>query len=51
MAAIWNLPVVFVCENNNYGISMSQARHQAIKDVSDRAAAYGMPASRSTATM
>ena len=43
MAAIWNLPVVFVCENNNYGISMSQARHQAIKDVSDRAAAYGMP--------
>lgn len=43
MAAIWNLPVVFVCENNNYGISMSQTRHQAIKDVSDRAAAYGMP--------
>ena len=35
--------MVFVCENNNYGISMSQARHQAIKDVSDRAAAYGMP--------
>ena len=28
MAAIWNLPVIFVCENNNYGISMSQARHQ-----------------------
>ena len=43
MAAIWNLPVIFVCENNNYGISMSQARHQAIKDVADRAAAYGMP--------
>ena len=35
--------MIFVCENNNYGISMSQARHQAIKDVADRAAAYGMP--------
>lgn len=43
MASIWKLPIIFVCENNNYGISMSQARHQAIKDVSDRAAAYNMP--------
>ncbi len=43
MASIWKLPIIFVCENNHYGISMSQARHQAIKDVSDRAAAYNMP--------
>ena len=43
MASIWKLPIVFVCENNHYGISMSQARHQAIKDVADRAAAYNMP--------
>ena len=43
MASIWKLPVVFVCENNYYGISMSQARHQAIKDVADRGAAYGIP--------
>lgn len=43
MASIWELPVVFVCENNNYGISMSQDRHQAIKDISDRAVAYGIP--------
>lgn len=43
LASIWKLPVVFVCENNNYGISMSQARHQAIKDVADRGAAYGIP--------
>lgn len=43
MAAIWKLPIIFVCENNNYGISMSQARHQAIKDVADRGAAYGIP--------
>lgn len=43
LAAVWKLPVVFVCENNNYGISMSQARHQKIKDVADRGAAYGIP--------
>lgn len=43
LAAIWRLPVVFVCENNYYGISMSQARHMAIKDIADRAVAYGVP--------
>ena len=43
LASIWNLPIVFVCENNYYGISMSQARHQAIKDIADRGAAYGIP--------
>ena len=43
MASIWKLPVVFVCENNHYGISMSQDRHQAIKDVADRGAAYNIP--------
>ncbi|MEW9124220.1 MAG: thiamine pyrophosphate-dependent dehydrogenase E1 component subunit alpha [Thermotaleaceae bacterium] len=43
LASIWKLPVVFVCENNLYGISMSQSRHQAIQDISDRAVAYNMP--------
>jgi len=43
LSSIWKLPVVFVCENNGYGISLSQARHQAIKDISDRAVAYNMP--------
>ena len=43
LAAIWKLPVIYVCENNLYGISMSQSRHQAIKDIADRAVAYGMP--------
>jgi acetoin:2,6-dichlorophenolindophenol oxidoreductase subunit alpha len=43
LSAVWKLPVVFVCENNGYGISVSQARHQAIQDVSLRASSYGMP--------
>lgn len=43
LASIWKLPVVFVCENNLYGISMHQSRHQAIQDVADRAVAYNMP--------
>ena len=43
LAALWRCPVVFVCENNLYGISVSQSRHQALKDIADRAAGYGMP--------
>ncbi len=43
MASIWKLPVVFVCENNGYGISLSQKFHQAIEDISDRAVAYNIP--------
>jgi len=43
MAAIWRLPVVFLCENNQYAMSMPVQRAMAIPRVSDRAAAYGMP--------
>jgi len=43
MASIWNLPVVFICENNQYGISLHQSKHQRVTDVSDRAVAYGIP--------
>ncbi len=43
MAALYQLPLLFVCENNGYGEYTSQANHQAIKDVADRAAGYGMP--------
>ena len=43
MAAIWKLPIVFVCENNQYGMSMNIKNAMAIDQISDRAASYGMP--------
>jgi len=43
LAAIWRLPVVMVCENNKYGMSFSTEKAFAIKHISERAAAYGMP--------
>lgn len=42
MAAIWDLPIVYVCENNQYGMSMSVRKACKIENISQRAAGYGM---------
>lgn len=43
LAAVWKLPVVFMCTNNHYGMSMSVERSTAVDKIADRAAAYSMP--------
>jgi acetoin:2,6-dichlorophenolindophenol oxidoreductase subunit alpha len=43
LAAIWEVPVVFICEDNAYAISVPKTAATAIADNSDRAAAYGIP--------
>ena len=43
MAAIWKLPVVFVCENNKYGMSNSTEKAFALENLADRGLGYGIP--------
>lgn len=45
LAAVWKLPVVFLCENNLYGVSTHISEVMPIEYVADRASAYGMPGS------
>ena len=42
-AAIWDLPVIFVCENNKYGASTPYSQMSKVQDVANRGAAYGIP--------
>ncbi len=43
IASVWRLPVIFLCENNKYGMSTSTERSTAVKNIAERAAAYAMP--------
>jgi pyruvate dehydrogenase E1 component alpha subunit len=42
MAALWKLPVIYICENNQYAISVAQNRSASIEDIYLRKAAYGI---------
>jgi len=43
MAAIWKTNTVFVAENNLYGLTVPAKKHLSVKDIADRAKAYGIP--------
>jgi pyruvate dehydrogenase E1 component alpha subunit len=44
LAALWKLPVLFVCENNLYAMGTALERHQAQTDIAMKAAGYGVKA-------
>ncbi len=43
LAAVWNLPVIFLCENNQYAVTSSFKKMVAVENIADRAAAYAIP--------
>ena len=43
LASIWKLPVIFLCENNQYAVTTSFNESVAVENISDRAVAYNMP--------
>ncbi len=46
LAALWRLPLVFVVENNLYGMGTSIERHSAVTDLARKADGYGVPGER-----
>lgn len=43
LAAIWKLPVIYLCENNGYAVTTSARYSVSVEDIADRAKAYDMP--------
>ncbi len=43
LAAVWKLPVIFICENNLYGFSTFFGKTTLVANVADRASSYGIP--------
>lgn len=46
LAAVWKLPIVFICENNEYSMGTPLSRTLSVDDVSKKASGYGMPGDR-----
>ncbi|MGQ9628576.1 MAG: alpha-ketoacid dehydrogenase subunit alpha/beta [Anaerolineae bacterium] len=43
LASAWNLPVIYICENNLYGMSVPFKKASKLENIADRACAYGIP--------
>jgi pyruvate dehydrogenase E1 component alpha subunit len=43
LASLWKLPVVYICENNLYGMGTALRKSSALQEIHKKAAAYGMP--------
>jgi pyruvate dehydrogenase E1 component alpha subunit len=46
LAGVWDLPIIYIVENNEYGMGTSVKRASAVPDMVSKAAAYGMPAAK-----
>jgi pyruvate dehydrogenase E1 component alpha subunit len=46
LAALWKLPIVFVCENNEFSMGTPMSRTMSVEDITSKAAGYGIPGDR-----